>query len=159
MRQLLTIEPIVDPIAAATLRQKSEPIKDIDGVVREVAEFLEQQMSQMYQGRAPAGFAAPQFGELIRMLIFKRDTLTNLVIINPEIISAKGIQVKKEECYSLPGQAYIVGRPQIVKCRGLNLNGEVVTVKGRDQLAVILKHEVDHLDGILIDAIAERRLY
>jgi len=46
-----------------------------------------------------------------------------------------------------------------VKCRGLNLNGKSVTIKGRDKMARLLKHEVDHLDGILIDEIAERRLY
>jgi len=33
-----------------------------------------------------------------------------------------------------------------------------VTVKGHDMMARLLKHEIDHLDGILIDEIAERRL-
>ncbi|MBA7707277.1 Peptide deformylase [subsurface metagenome] len=81
------------------------------------------------------------------------------MLVNPEIISEKGCVTKFEECFSIPDHVFIVTRPQIVKCRGLNLNGESVTIKGRDSLARLLKHEVDHLDGILIDKIAERRLY
>ncbi len=141
------------------LRIKSAPVKTIDGVVREVAEVLEHQMTLRHHGRAPGGFAAVQFGEPIRVIIFKRDTLTNLVMVNPEIISEKYSATKLEECFSVPDHAFIVRRPLMVKCRGLNLNGETVTIKGRDSLARLLKHEVDHLDGILIDTIAERRLY
>jgi len=141
------------------LRKKSKPVKTIDGVVREVAEFLENQMTLKYYGRRASGFAAVQFGELIRVIIFKYDTLTNLVLVNPEIISEKDSVTKIEECFSIPDHVFIVTRPKVVKCRGLNLNGETLTIKGRDNLARLLKHEVDHLDGILIDEIAERRLY
>ena len=151
-RKLLVIENRL-------LRKKSKPVKTIDGVVREVAEFLEYQMTLEHYGREASGFAAVQFGELIRVIIFKRDTLTSLVLVNPEIISEKDSVTKIEECFSIPDHVFIVTRPKMVKCRGLNLNGETVMIKGRDSLARLLKHEVDHLDGILIDEIAERRLY
>lgn len=152
MKELLTIE---NPL----LRQPSEPVKTIDGVVREVAECLEHQMTLRHYGREASGFAAVQFGEPIRVIIFKQDTLTTLVLVNPKIISEKDSVTKIEECFSIPDHAFIVTRPKIVKCRGLNLNGETVTIKGHNGLARLLKHEVDHLDGILIDAIAETRLY
>jgi len=158
-RKLLVLEEILDPVADRLLRQPSQPVKTIDGVVREVAEFLEHQMTLEHYGRTASGFAAVQFGELIRVIIFKRDTLTNLVLVNPEIIWEKDSVTKIEECFSIPGHVFIVTRPKIVKCRGLNLNGESMTIKGHDSLARLLKHEVDHLDGILIDEIAERRLY
>jgi len=158
-RRLLVLEEILDPVAEKLLRQPSQPVKTIDGVVREVAEFLEHQMTQEHSGRKADGFAAVQFGEPIRVIIFKRDTLTTLVLVNPEIISEKDSVTKLEECFSIPDHAFIVTRPKMVKCRGLNLNGESVMIKGRDNLARLLKHEVDHLDGILIDKIAERRLY
>jgi len=153
------IEDILDPVAEKLLRQPSKPVKTIDGVVREVAEFLEHQMTLLHHGRESSGFAAVQFGEPIRLIIFKRDELTSLVLVNPEIISEKYSVTKKEECFSIPDRAFMVKRHKIVKCRGLNLNGETVTIKGRDSLAKLLKHEVDHLDGILIDEIAERRIY
>ena len=153
------MEEILDPVADRLLRQPSQPVKTIDGVVREVAKFLEHQMTLKHSGRKADGFAAVQFGESIRLIVFKWDTLRNLVLVNPKIISEKGLVTKIEECFSIPDHAFIVTRPKMVKCRGLNLNGESVTIKGRDSLARLLKHEVDHLDGILIDAIAERRLY
>jgi len=153
------LEEILDPVADRLLRQPSQPVKTIDGVVREVAEFLEHQMTLEHYGREASGFAAVQFGEPIRLIIFKRDTQTNLVLVNPEITSEKYSVTKKEECFCIPGHAFMVKRHKMVKCRGLNLNGETVMIKGRDSLAQLLKHEVDHLDGILIDKIAERRLY
>ncbi|KKN20364.1 hypothetical protein LCGC14_0936410 [marine sediment metagenome] len=152
VRKLLVVENRL-------LRKKSKPVKTIDGVVREVAEFLEHQLTLERPGRKPAGFAAVQFGEPIRVIIFRRDTLTNLVLLNPEIFSEKDSVTKIEECFSIPGHGFIVTRPKMVKCRGLNLNGETVIIKGRDSLARLLKHEVDHLDGILIDKVADRRLY
>ena len=151
-RKLLVVEN-------SLLRKKSEPIKTIDGVVREVAEFLEHQMTLLHNGRESSGFAAVQFGEPIRLIIFKRDDLTTLVLVNPEIISEKYSVTKFEECFSIPDHYFMVKRHKIVKCRGLDLNGESVTIKGRGTLATLLKHEVDHLDGILIDKIAERRIY
>ena len=153
------MEEVIDPVAEKLLRQPSQPVKTIDGVVREVVEFLEHQMTLEHGGRGASGFAAVQFGEPIRLIIYQWDTLTNRVLINPELVSEKDSVTKIEECFSLPDHAVIVARPKMVKCRGLNLNGETVTVKGRDSLARLLKHEVDHLDGILIDEIAERRLY
>ena len=159
MRKLLVIEAVLDPVADKLLRQPSQPVKTIDGVVREVAEFLEYQMTLQHGGRGASGFAAVQFGEPIRLIIFQWDTLTNRVLINPEVVSEKDSVTKIEECFSIPDHVFIVARPKMVKCRGLNLNGETVTVKGRDKMARLLKHEIDHLDGILIDQIAERRLY
>ena len=158
-RKLLLIEDVLDPAAVRVLRQPSQLVKTIDGVVREIAEFLEHQMTLEYDGRKASGFAAVQFGEPIRVIVFQRDTLTNLVMVNPKIISEKDSETQIEECFSIPDHAFIVKRPKIVKCRGLNLNGESVTIKGHEGLARLLKHEVDHLDGILIDQIAERRLY
>jgi len=152
MRELLVVENRL-------LRKKSKPVKTIDGVVREVAEFLDHQMALQHGGRGASGFAAVQFGEPIRLIIFQWDTMTKVVLVNPEIISEKGTVTKLEECFSIPEHAFIVTRPKMVKCRGLNLDGQSVTMKGHDKMARLLKHEVDHLDGILIDKIAERRLY
>jgi len=158
-RELLMIQEILDPVADKLLRQPSQPIKTIDGVVREVAEFLEHQMTIQYGGLTPAGWAAVQFGEPIRLIIFQWDTMTNRVLINPEVVSEKDSVTKIEKCFSIPDHAFIVARPKMVKCRGLDLNGNPVTIKGRDKMARLLKHEIDHLDGILIDQITERRLY
>jgi peptide deformylase len=41
--------------------------------------------------------------------------------------------------------------------RGLGLDGKVKTVKAHDVLAACLRHEFDHLEGVLIDTIGVMR--
>lgn len=144
MRELLTVP---DP----RLREKSAPVKAIDSLVREVAEYL---LSQLEPLKA-IGFAAPQFGELIRVIVIKRDELTTVTIVNPEIVKEKYEQISTEGCRSIPGKFYLVRRPKIVKVKGISLDGEEITIKGHDLLATVLRHEVDHLDGVLIDSIGK----
>lgn len=144
MRELITIP---DP----RLREKSEPVKTIDNLVREVAEDMIRQLKPFHA----MGFAAPQFGELIRVIAVKRDELTAIAIVNPEIVKETGERNSFEGCRSIPGRLYIVRRPKIVKIKGLDLNGEEITLKGRDLLGAALRHEMDHLNGIMIDAIGK----
>lgn len=70
-----------------------------------------------------------------------------------QAVKENGEQTSVEGCRSIPGRLYLVRRPKIVKVKGMNLDGEGVAIKGHDLLATVLKHEVDHLDGVLIDSI------
>lgn len=144
MRELLTVP---NP----QLRQESKPVDAIDGSVREIAEYM---MSQL-DPRKGVGFAAPQFGEMIRVITVRKDDLTTVVIINPEIVKEKGEQTRIEGCLCIPGKFYVVSRPKIIKVRGLNLQGEAITLKGHGLLATVLKHEIDHLNGVMIDQIGK----
>ena len=144
MRELLTVP---DP----RLRQESKPVDEINSQVVDIAAFL---LSQL-QPLEAVGLAAPQFGEMIRIIVFRRDYLTKVVLINPEIIKEKGSQLSEEGCKSIPGKVYLVIRPSVIKIRGLNLSGERITIRAHDLLARVLKHEMDHLDGVLIDSIGE----
>lgn len=102
-----------------------------------------------------AGLAAPQFGVPTRLIVFRYDTRTNLAIINPEIVKKRGEHFVIEACSSLPGRRYSVRRPEIVKVRGLRPDGSPITVKGSAFLAQVLVHEIQHLDGIMIDTIGK----
>ncbi len=42
-----------------------------------------------------------------------------------------------------------VRRPNYVKVRALNRNGETIELEGEELLARAFCHEIDHLDGIL----------
>ena len=52
-------------------------------------------------------------------------------------------------CLSIPGKSGTVARPERVKLKALNRNGEEVTYEGTGLLARAFCHETDHLDGIL----------
>jgi peptide deformylase len=131
------------------LRQRSEEIPEIDDSVKELGQFL---ISRL--GPADAvGLAAPQYGEQVRMIVVRVDTMTDMVIVNPVITKERGEHFVDEGCRSIPGKIFRLKRPKLVKVKGLNLDGKPITIKGHDLLAQILKHEIDHLDGIMIDSI------
>ncbi|MBF0202195.1 MAG: peptide deformylase [Desulfamplus sp.] len=84
-------------------------------------------------------------------------------IINPEIISASGSLVsEKEACLSVPDFNANVKRFSRLTVKGLNAQGQKIQFDAEDIQAVILQHEIDHLDGILyIDRISmlKRNMY
>ncbi|MBE7051779.1 MAG: peptide deformylase, partial [Ruminococcaceae bacterium] len=101
------------------------------------------------------GLAAPQVGVLKRIaLIDIGDGLIEL--INPEIVSTSGEQNDKEGCLSVPGKWGYVSRPNKVKVRALDRNGNEFEIEGKELLARAFCHEIDHLDGVLfVDKVSE----
>lgn len=126
------------------LRKKSKPVNEIN---EKIFELLDD-MAETLHTRNGVGLAAPQVGVLKRIAIIETDEKL-YELINPEILEVRGSQTKTEGCLSLPGKAGIVERPEYVKLRALNRNGEEIIVEGEDLLAIALCHETDHLDGIL----------
>lgn len=105
------------------------------------------------------GIAAPQVGVLKRAIIIDLSGEGGegpYKLINPKIVKAKGEQVCREGCLSVPGVLGDVTRPSEVTVEALNEKGEKVKIKAKEILAVVLCHEIDHLDGVLfIDKAAE----
>ena len=81
------------------------------------------------------------------------------MLINPEILETSGEQTGQEGCLSLPGQAGVVTRPNYVKVRAMNENGEEYEVEGTELLARAICHECDHLDGIMYVRYVEGELF
>lgn len=132
------------------LRKKSREIKEITKNIK----VLVEDMIETMEHANGVGLAAPQVGILKRVVVI--DVGEGLItLINPEIVKTKGEQMRPEGCLSVPGKAGEVKRPAYVKVKALNLEGEKITVEGRELLAVALCHEIDHLDGRLFIDIAE----
>lgn len=110
------------------------------------------------------GLAAPQVGENIRVIICllnqgsKNELITEM--INPVIIhNSEEMKIGEEGCLSLPGEFGKVARYTEVKVRFLNLKGEELVLKLKELNAVIVQHEIDHLDGkLFVDRITEQAL-
>ena len=64
-------------------------------------------------------------------------------------MSREGEVTVIEGCLSVPDRAGKVVRPEKVKVKAQDRNGEPIEVEGEGLLAVCLCHELDHLDGIL----------
>lgn len=126
------------------LRQKSAAVKNINaGVLR----VLKNMRDTMYFADG-IGLAAPQIGISKRIIVV--DPGDNyLEIINPVIVYKEGEQNRSEGCLSVPGKVGWCKRAQKVRVTGLNAQGEELNIEAEGILALVLQHEIDHLDGIL----------
>jgi peptide deformylase len=71
------------------------------------------------------------------------------VFINPEILETSGVEEMEEGCLSIPGVQDRVARPERVRLRAMNLDGETFELDTDGLLAVCIQHETDHLNGKL----------
>jgi peptide deformylase len=126
------------------LRKKSKIVKEI---TPSVLTLLDDMVETMYEEEG-VGLAAPQVGILKRIVVI--DVGDGIIeLINPEIIEEDGEQVGAEGCLSIPGLSGEVKRPEKVKVKALNRNGDEIVLEGEGLLAVAFCHEIDHLNGIL----------
>ena len=143
---LKTILTAPDP----RLKKKSKPVASVD---TEVRQLMDDMLETMYA--APGiGLAAPQIGELRRVIVLdidREDVKTGpLFMANPEVIEASDEDATYEEgCLSLPEHYSDVVRPAKVTVRYLDRDGKKQEMKCEGLLATCVQHEIDHLDGIL----------
>ncbi len=157
MRELLTVKN--DP--KGILRTPCKPVKTTGPKVKSISQDLADYMFDHREDEnAPISLAAPQLGELTRVIVFYpnphfRDRNAVEVFINPELIKARKFSIIAETCLSIPKKAYMIRRATTVKVKGLTLDGRRKSYKATGLLAQIFQHEIGHLDGILIDSIGE----
>ena len=125
-------------------------------VCRPVTEFnrhlhlLLDDMAETLADANGAGLAAPQVGVLRRVcLVLDEDSEEYIELINPEIIAESGTQTGLEGCLSLPGKWGIVTRPNVVRVRAQDRNGDWFEAEGEGLTARAFCHEIEHLDGHL----------
>lgn len=104
------------------------------------------------------GLAAPQVGVLRRAVVVDTGEDGILELINPEIIEESGEQTGLEGCLSVPGKYGIVTRPNYVKVRAQDRDGNWFEAEGEELIARCFCHELAHLEGQLYTAVAERML-
>lgn len=136
------------------LRNISEEVEEID---QDLIVFCHKLVVAMYQNKG-VGLAAPQLGENIRVIATsqrdKKKTkdkfLWETIMINPKIIEkSKETILREEACISLPNCTGMVRRHQSITVEFLDLKGKKQNKKYKEFNAVIIQHEIDHLDGIL----------
>jgi peptide deformylase len=154
-----------------SLLQPSVKVDNIDDKLKQLIDNMGETMFD-----APGiGLAAPQVGVNKRVIVYNINAENKdgdetreikeefRALINPEIISASGSIVSKEEgCLSVLDYNADVKRYEKVSIRALNLEGKKLEFNLEGIPAIIMQHEIDHLDGILfIDRISvlKRAMY
>ena len=96
-----------------------------------------------------AGLAAPQVGILRRVCVVLDEDDQLIELVNPEIIRTEGEQTGLEGCLSVPGKYGVVTRPEGVRVRAQDRDGEWFEVEDEGLTARCFCHEIEHLDGHL----------
>ncbi|CCH49213.1 peptide deformylase [Pseudodesulfovibrio piezophilus] len=132
------------------LSAKAKPVTE---VTPELQELIENMIETMYESDG-VGLAAPQVGESIRLICVDqsgpklRGDLR--VLINPEIVECDGQVDSEEGCLSCPELNVTVKRKERVKVNALDREGNEICLETDGFLAIILQHEIDHLDGVTL---------
>ncbi len=142
---LLPIRIFPDPV----LRQKAEKVIDF---TPELTTLITHMVDTMYD--APGiGLAAPQIGESIRLIVVdiseEEDEQNSMVMINPEITTQEGKQVDEEGCLSVLDLTASVKRSLKVTVSYQDGEGTPQELSAEERFAIVLQHEIDHLNGIL----------
>lgn len=148
------------------LRQKSLDVKfplskedkeTINHVIKHLTYSQIEKYAEKYDLRPGMGLAFPQLGMLKRIIIvvyeYEEGKFENYVIINPKIISHSEEMVALETgegCLSVNREVEgHVARFARIRITGYDVDGNKISIRAREDLAVAFQHEVDHLDGIL----------
>ena len=168
---MLTMKDIIDdknPLIRQISQEVEVPLsEENEKLLREMHEFLvnsqDEEMAKKYDLRPGVGLAAPQLGQLKRMIAilvydFDKDGnitgTTQFALANPKLLSysAKyGYLRSGEGCLSVedehPGY---VNRHYKVRIRAYDLlTDKWINITARGYLAMVFQHEMDHLDGKL----------
>jgi len=126
------------------LRKRAREVTEINDHIRMILD----DMLETMRAHNGSGIAAPQVGILKRMFLAEVDGEL-IELINPVILESEGSQSEDEGCLSVPGMIGTVERPEYIKMKGLNRDGQEVVYAGTGFLPIVLSHEYDHLEGIL----------
>lgn len=153
-----------------SLRQKSQYVENITqehiDLLNSMKEYLiasqDENIRKKYNLREGVGLAAPQIGKNIRALVvyykdYDKDGNEKIIdhqLINPKIISESVREIylsNGEGCLSVDDdhKGYVYRKFKIlVKAFDAKIQKDtIITARGFE--AIVLQHEIDHLDGIL----------
>lgn len=125
------------------LKKKCEKVEVVDERIRQI---LSQMYSLMVKDKG-VGLAANQVGFALQLIVIEAGKIFKLV--NPRINKKQGKLTLREGCLSFPDVEFEVKRAKKVWVSGLNERGEPFDLEAEGVLAVILQHEIDHINGVL----------
>lgn len=139
---------------ARALRQKSKPVQKVVPRTQALVRDLKDTLMARPDG---AGLAAPQINVHKRVIVVRlglRDEddpseISPTALINPEIVEARDERRDFDGCLSFPGVYGTTRRPHYLKVRALDEAGQSFERIFEDFDAILVHHEIDHLDGVL----------
>ena len=141
---ILSILEFPDP----RLRIVARSVVNID---EKTGRLIDDMLATMYSADG-VGLAATQVDVHQRIVVIDvSETRDNpKVFINPEVeVLSDTCREYEEGCLSVPGFREDVSRPDKIRVKALDREGEAFEIEAEGLLAVCLQHELDHLNGKL----------
>ncbi len=135
-----------------TIKIYPNPILRIktNDVTYEEAEKLKPTLIDKMINYSGIGLAACQIGISRKIAVVSEKATGDkpLFLINPVILETKGKQSIEEGCLSIKGITSFVPRAAFIKVE-TGIEGEKKIIEADGLLAIVIQHEIDHLNGIL----------
>ncbi|MGV7219924.1 MAG: peptide deformylase [Nitrospinales bacterium] len=151
----LKIAKLGNPI----LRQNAQPV-DLEELTgsgnQEIQAFIDD-LIEIMRIEDGVGIAAPQVSRSIQIVIVEyagnerypgKPDIQLMVLVNPKITRySKEMDEGWEGCLSLSNLRGLVQRSKEVTVEAYNRDGQKTVIEAEGFLAVVLQHEIDHLNG------------
>lgn len=144
-----------------SLYTNSEPVTAFDASLHA---FLDDMAETMYDANG-IGLAANQVDVLKRVIVIDpspdKEAPQLMELINPEVIEKSGTITWEEGCLSFPKVYAKIKRANAVTVTYQDRYGAHHEISGEELLAVVLQHEIDHINGICFTShmgMAKKRL-
>ena len=142
------------PENKAALRMISRPVRAMNDRARRLIVDLKETLLACSGG---VGLAAPQINEHLRVVVVRLDARNEwdheagppIALVNPKIIELGEEQKDFDGCLSFPGLYGETIRPHFLRISALDEDGNPVDQIYQGFDAVVVHHEIDHLNGIL----------
>ena len=124
--------------------------------------FIDDMVETMNHYPRCVGLAATQVGKPWRVIVMDASRVGKpgtrhgrLILLNPWIVRREGQTLLREGCLSVPDFTGNILRSVAVEVHGKDRAGNVMEVKADGFEAIVLQHELDHLDGkLFLDCVA-----
>ena len=138
--------------------------REVEKVDQKIIELGQDMLDTMYKNDG-IGLAASQVGILKRAIVYdvryiqEDGKKEGHILINPKITSRSKSMIEVEEgCLSFPDVYENVLRHEKVTVEYTDIEGKKRKINAKDIEAVVLQHEIDHLDGIVfLDRVEEQK--
>lgn len=141
------------------LRKKAKRVAKVDDNIRNICYNMAATMIH----NEGVGLSGNQVGILKRIIVIvdgkEQEIIANnkvllnyKVMINPEIVEYSTERCDMMEgCLSIPGEQIYINRPEKIKIKYRDMGGNPIYEFHDGLTSRIIQHEIDHLDGVLMN--------
>lgn len=129
------------------LIKQATPVADVN----QIQQLIDDLFDTLYETDDGIGLAATQVGrsEAVVVIDISENRDEPLVLVNPVITHGEEKAKGQEGCLSIPGYYADVERYTHVTVAALDRYGKAINITSDDFLAIVMQHEIDHLQGKL----------